>query len=660
VEPLTFRPLPLGSIKPEGWLQDQMEIMANGLAGHEADFLSYVNANPWVGGTSDYSDLHEALPYWFNGLVGIAYGLDDPRLKSQILNVSSIVLKNQSSNGWIGPETTYDSNNIWGRFPMMLALMQLAEADPSTTEDIVSAIHRFIPILNTLLQDGKSTSEVWGRARYGDMQLVLQWLVTYHPSNDTALIYDTMDLLQNWGIDWPGFYSPQSYFFEDLDLLPLSETDPLFPYLHGVNVAQGLKVMGADYRFNKNTSLIQNVMDSVNWTIQYHSGPSGSILGDERISGLNPDRGSEFCTVVEQMYSLSYLHQVFGNPEHADLVERLAFNAMPVMLTEDHWDHQYIALPNQPWADVNTDAGGLWWNVGQDGTTFGVLPNYPCCGVNHPQGYPKFLQAVYTLSGNNGLAQTLLAPASVDTTLPSGTEVSIKCTTTYPFGTKLSYSVTASQPFTFSIRVPTWFGADNPSEGLNINGVQLTSSEITYDPQTRMISIDLDAGESEVLYILQPDLYTEPRANSSISVYHGSLLYALDIGQTEASTTPDVQNAPSISGTVFYNSSQPWNIAIDPSTLQYHPGYTNSNESADPESTLPNPLWAYQAPPSYITAKGCQISWPLFHNYPAPVPLPGARNCTSDPVDVVLRPYGSLRTRMAEFPTVDLSSCDSS
>lgn len=660
VEPFTFTPLPLGSITPEGWLKDQMTIMANGLAGHEADFLSYVNENPWVGGDSDYSDLHEALPYWFNGLVGIAYALDDDRLKSQILNVTNIVLKNQSSNGWLGPETTYNSNNLWGRFPMMLGLMQLAEAEPTMTQPIVSAIHRFVPILNTLLHDGLSPNEQWGRARYGDMSLVLQWLVTYYPSNDTSLIYDTMASLQEWGIDWPGFYTQGSFPFGDLDELPESYTDTLFPYLHGVNVGQGLKASGVDYRYNKNQSLIQTVMDAVNWTIQYHGAPSATILGDERITSLNPDRGSEFCTTVETMYSLSYLHQLFGNPAHADLAERVAFNAMPVMLTPDHWDHQYIALPNQPWAEVNNDASGLWWNVGSDGTTFGVIPNYPCCGVNHPQGYPKFLQATFALSGQNGLAQTLLAPATVNTTLASGNNVAITCDTTYPFGRTLTYSISASQPFTFSIRVPQWSLANfDPTSNVTLNGANNFPGP-SFNPQTSMLSIPIPAGNSSLLYGLAPELYTQPRANDSVAIYHGAVLYALDLGQTSSTAAPDASAAPSIADTVYYNTSAAaaWNIAVDTSTLQWHPGFSNSSMSSssqDWEKTLPSPLWEYQAPPSFVTGQGCKIDWPLFHDVPGPVPLVGNRTCQSEPVDLVFRPYGSMRSRMSELPTITLS-----
>lgn len=54
--------LPLGELKPTGWIEDQLNLEANGLAGHLYDFYRYVKDSTWLGGNSEYSELRESAP----------------------------------------------------------------------------------------------------------------------------------------------------------------------------------------------------------------------------------------------------------------------------------------------------------------------------------------------------------------------------------------------------------------------------------------------------------------------------------------------------------------------------------------------------------------------------------------------------------------------
>ena len=45
-----FRPLPLGSIRPRGWLARQIRIQADGLSGHLDEFWPDVGESQWFGG----------------------------------------------------------------------------------------------------------------------------------------------------------------------------------------------------------------------------------------------------------------------------------------------------------------------------------------------------------------------------------------------------------------------------------------------------------------------------------------------------------------------------------------------------------------------------------------------------------------------------------
>ena len=73
--PGVFTPLPLGSIRPAGWLRAQLQIQANGLSGHLDETWPDVGPNcGWLGGTGES---WERGPYYLDGLIPLAYLLDD-------------------------------------------------------------------------------------------------------------------------------------------------------------------------------------------------------------------------------------------------------------------------------------------------------------------------------------------------------------------------------------------------------------------------------------------------------------------------------------------------------------------------------------------------------------------------------------------------------
>ena len=75
--PLEYTPLKLGSVKPTGWLKNQLVIMANGLSGHLDRFRLDVNESVWIGGKFDLSGAgHERGPYWLNGVVPLVAQLN--------------------------------------------------------------------------------------------------------------------------------------------------------------------------------------------------------------------------------------------------------------------------------------------------------------------------------------------------------------------------------------------------------------------------------------------------------------------------------------------------------------------------------------------------------------------------------------------------------
>ncbi|KAI9718091.1 MAG: hypothetical protein M1812_004349 [Candelaria pacifica] len=641
--PLIFEPFPLGSIKPRGWLRDELQLMADGLAGHMFDFYAYVKDSPWLGGDQEYSGLNEGFPYWFNGLVPLAYGLNDERLKKQVNTALDYILEHQAEDGWIGPEKTREDRDLWGRFPVMLALMQLAEADPTQKERIVNAMHRFVNVMHDLLEDNYACfNTMWGRARSHDMILVLQWMYEKHPGFNKKRLWACMKMLNQVASDWAEWFSEDVYLKEDLDTVDERVWKKYFPFEHGVNAAQGLKAGAVIRRFTHNDSLLTSTHNGVNWTFEYHGTASGTIIGDERLVGLSPVRGSELCTAVELIYSLTYLYTSLGTSTFADRAELAAYNALPVMLTPDHWAHQYMVSANQPYSRNLSESH--FHDVGTQAQTYGLEPHFPCCTVNHPQGLPKFVAGMFVKTdGGRGLAHALLGPAAVSTVLEGGNQVTVDCETNYPFSHTLKYTITASEPFTFHVRIPGWAlpsstisinrgreeqttpssdqgrgkvrrknSLTNAATNTNIHQRLKTQTQnspsnitnlekelddltthdeplnhpttpptpLTPDIESGLHAIHLPAGTSSLKITLQTTLKTTPRANNTISIHPGALLYALPIAINSTSTLPKNYSSqteypstyapPQSLDHELLNASL-WNVGIDPSTLKYHP-----------------------------------------------------------------------------------------
>jgi len=67
------------------------------------------------------------------------------------------------------------------------------------------------------------------------------------------------------------------------------------------------------------------------WSIleTYNGTVAGTFSGDECLSGLDANRGTELCCVVELMYSCEVLYAIIGDNVWMERLERLAFNALP-------------------------------------------------------------------------------------------------------------------------------------------------------------------------------------------------------------------------------------------------------------------------------------------------------------------------------------------
>ncbi|KAI1376291.1 hypothetical protein F4677DRAFT_87977 [Hypoxylon crocopeplum] len=654
-----YQTFPLGTVQPRGWFKDQLQLEAEGLAGNLFDFYRFVQDSMWIGGETEYSVLHESSPYWFNGLVPLAFSLDDSRLKGQVYSYLDYVLDHQQDDGWLGPETTPESRGLWARCYFLLGLMQYAQADSSQTDRIVDSMHRYIQLAHSMLQDNFTgliqregqdfDGDGFGAMRAHEMHIPLQWLYEQHPRNNSQIIWETMELMIEGSAvassDWRTYWVKGVY--PEVEYTPRSVPyDELFN--HGVNMAEGLRYPLAIYRMSHDETLKTQTRTAVDLLAQYHKSLAGTIIGDEFVTDLTPIRGAELCTAAEMTFSMAYIYQYLGDNDLADWAEQVAFNAVPGSIFPDWWSHQYVQQENQPWSRNLSVSPGMWVNVGSHGNVFGLEPNYPCCTVNHPQAYPKFLANSFATTEDGGIAHILLIPGSMSTSLGDN-KVTIQVDTNYPFGMNLKYTITSTSDFTFYVRIPGWADKSSTVTGPGGSTTRISPSD------SGLQKIEIGKGNSvfTVNFDTQPRVVT--RANNTAAVYYGPLLYSLHIDAEVSEVTPvsfTGDSLPSGSTTPHTHDhivvpTSTWNIAIDTSQIKV--------VHAD-VSTLSNPIWDLGAPPVELRVAAVEIDWPLEYDTAANPPL--EPHITGKPFSARFVPFGSAKIHMSQLPVVELAKVD--
>lgn len=401
----------------------------------------------------------------------------------------------------------------------------------------------------------------------------------------------------------------------------------------GVNLAEGLKAMAVSYRFNKDRDELGDGVAAWNRIYQYHGRPSGIFAADEFLAGLDPVRGTELCLVVEAMYSGSYLYQVTGDSSVAERVERQTFNALPATITGDMWAYQYLQQQNQIAARNMTPnpfpSDGPYSNV------FGLEPNYPCCTVNHMQGFPKFVPSAFVTNlDRTALVQVYNGPFQVQTTLRGDNHVSVIVNTTYPFGDTLDVRITATQPFSYFLNIPHW--ATHRS-GVIVRNSQQEAVPVVIDSQR--LELKVDPGNSTFHILYSPPIWVESRPGSSVALHRGSLHYAYDIPRKAKvlDRHPDEHRAADLR----MMPAGPWQYAIDPSTVRYE----------QTTQQLQSPVFDYDGSSNALLVSACLVEWKVAGETFAGPP-PKNPECMGPVETLRLIPYGSTKLRISEFPVI--------
>lgn len=639
--PLHFIKLPIGSIKPKGWILKYLELQRDGLTGQLGEISAWLDKknNAWFSGNGEGDHGWEEVPYWLKGYGDLGYILKDEKIIAETKLWLEKVFQSQKADGYFGPrivEKDHQNNNdgstpdLWPNMIMLWCMQSYYEY--SNDARVIPFMKKYFK-WQTTVPDEKLLKLYWENSRGGDNLFSIYWL--YNRTGEKWLL-DLATKIHRNTADW-------------------TQKNKL-PNWHNVNIAQCFREPATYYMQSKDSSFLYATYNDFNLIRNlYGQVPGGMFGADEnaRVGYDDPHQAVETCGMVEQMSSDEILTAITGDPLWADNCEDVAFNTYPVAFMPDFKALRYLTAPNMVISDSKNHSPGL-----QNEGPFLMMNPFSsrCCQHNHAQGWPYYAEHLWMATPDNGIAAILYNSSEVTAKVGKGNTVTLKQTTNYPFeeSIKIEVNTTGTAEFPLYLRIPGW--CNNASA--SVNGIK---QDVKPGGGSYMrINNKWKQGDVIVLSLpMQIAIKEWVKNKNSVSVNYGPLTLSLKI--KEAYKKMDSKE------TAIYDSK--WRPDADqsnwPSYEIYPAGLWNyglalTNNSLEDQFTIVKKDWpltnypfTLEAVPITVKAKGKLIPWWTLDKYGLCDVLPQSPVSTvTKEEEIELVPMGAARLRISSFPVV--------
>ncbi len=617
LEPNLFTQLPIGAIKPQGWLQEQLKLQAQGELGRLQDISKFLKweGNGWV--NPEASGGWEEVPYWLKGYGDLGYVLGDEKIIAEARRWIDAILATQQPDGWFGPSGLRTSlkgkADMWPHMPVLNALQSYYEF--SGDKRVLDFMLKYSRWQNGLPPSAFGAG-FWPRIRFGDNLQTVYWL--YNRTGEAWLLDLARKIHENMA-DWTGGIASW----------------------HNVNIAEAFREP-AEYWMQSHQSRFLDAAERNYQTVMrtYGQFPGGGFAGDEncRPGYVDPRQALETCGFVEFMHSFEMLTRITGNPLWSDRCEEIAVNSLPATMTPDLKAIHYLTGANMAQLDRHNKSPGIQ----NRGDMLSYNPHqYRCCQHNHGMGWPYYAEELWLATADGGLCASLYAASDVRAKVGQGAEVGIVEKTDYPFSDTINLQIAASKPVRFPLylRVPRW--CKQAAVTLNGKDLQVKSEPLSYIVVDRTWS---DGDQLALRLPMEVSVRKWPANKDSVSVDYGPLTFSLKIDEKWVRYgTNDKWPGWEVFPTA------PWNygLVLDPNDP------AKSFEVVHKPGPLAPQPFTPDAAPIELRVKARKIpAWKLDHQGLVE-PLQQSPAQSSEPEETItLIPMGAARLRISSFPTI--------
>lgn len=629
--PQAFLKLPVGSVKPKGWVGRFLQLQKEGLNGNLGEISAWLDKknNAWLGTGNDYG--WEEVPYWLRGYGNMAYILDDLEMVEEALTWIEAAFDSQREDGYFGPYIERNGKpDLWGNMVMIWCLQSYYEySGDQRVIDLMTNYYKW----QLELPDELFLKDYWENSRGGDNLLSVYWL--YNITGDEFLLELAEKTHQNTA-NW--------------------RQRSTLPNWHNVNIAQSFRKPATYYMLSKDSAdlmasynvhhLIRNTFGQV---------PGGMFGADEnaRMGYIDPRQGTETCGFVEQMTSNEIMLRMTGDPFWAEHAEDVAFNSYPASVMPDFKSLRYITSPNHTISDSKNHHPG----IDNSGPFLAMNPfSSRCCQHNHGLGWPYYIENMVLATPDNGIAIALYGACEAMVKVADGQPVKIIEDTNYPFEESIRFTVSMNQEVVFPLylRIPSW--SESPS--VLVNGEKI-NAQLERGKYLRLEREWNDGDHVELLVPMELTQSVWAVNQDSRSINYGPLTFSLKIkeiyeevssvetaiGDSKWQENADATKWPSYE---IYPGSD-WNYAlyID-ETLPLADNFQIVKKEW-PKDDFP---FTHDGAPIELRAKGKKIiGWEIDqYGLTGELPIKENREFENGMDEIVLIPMGAARLRISAFP----------
>ena len=638
---------PLGTVKAEGFLKEQMLRSKDGMGGHLYELEPGMIADPyihkthvpqWGDGNQSGWGAEISGNYW-TGYIQLAYVLNDPEMIARATEWVNEMLTHRKADGYLGTyyeedALIYEDYNAWGTSCVMRGLLAFYEA--TGRQDVLDAVYGCMLWFAENWKDHKTA--------YAGRMIIEPVIACYHYTGDERLLRFAEDYEEYLiGSD---YIFPMSYKAMGSDELSYNAT-------HTAGYGGYIRTPALVYSANGRKELLDASVNAVKKlrqkAVQLSGGP---VSVSEYIGPVSAVNETEYCSFAYFNATYSALGCITGDAVYGDYMEEMFYNGAQGARKKDERAIAYLSAPNQIYATEHSSTAMFDMQV--------YAPCYPvaCCPVNAVVVLPEFVRGLMLHDGED-IYLAAYGPCTLEYS-----DITIREETLYPFRNDILLTVDADREFGLYFREPLW------SKGMTVkvNGEKAAYEkaeggfyvirrkwekgdkvELHFDAEVEVIHVDdSDASKKYPLALKYGALVFSLHILENWVPVKGSPATPLPEGWSWYAALPKTAH-PDPDHDIYDNMGLAkyqisWNVALD--------------EKLKPEdveielSELEGYVW--ENPCIRLKLKGYKALY-LCASYPRRAFEPfGDKQKVTDELELTLEPYGCTNLRITYFPRADV------